>query len=101
VEDPNPFHGIYASVARRSLREDEGFDNWHPEQRMTRDEAVRSFTVWNAYGSHQEADLGALETGKRADLIVLSEDVFACPEERIKEIRPVLTMVGGEIVFRA
>jgi predicted amidohydrolase YtcJ len=112
VEDPNPFHGIYASVARRPLvntplshamgegGRGEGAA-WRPEQRMTRDEAVRSFTVWNAYGSHQEADLGTLETGKRADLVVLTEDVFTCPEERIKDIRPVLTMVGGEVAFRA
>jgi predicted amidohydrolase YtcJ len=68
---------------------------------MTRDEAVRSFTVWNAYASRQEADLGTLEPGKRADLIVLSDDVFRCPEERIAEIRPVLTLVGGDVVYTA
>lgn len=98
VEDANPFHGMYASVARRPLSgEDRG---WQPEQRMTRAEAVRSYTVWNAYGSHQEADFGTLEPGKRADLVVLTEDVFACPEEAIKDIQPVLTMVDGQIVFR-
>ena len=68
---------------------------------MTRDEAVRSFTAWNAYASRQEGDLGTLEPGKRADLIVLSEDVFTCPDERIAEIRPVLTVVGGEIAYTA
>jgi predicted amidohydrolase YtcJ len=98
VEDPNPFHGLYASVTRRPLSgEDMG---WQPEQRMTRAEAMRSFTVWNAYAAHQEAELGTLEPGKRADLVVLSEDVFTCPEERIKDITPVLTMVGGEVVYR-
>jgi predicted amidohydrolase YtcJ len=98
VEDANPFHGIYASVARRPLSgEDRG---WQPEQRMTREEAVRSYTVWNAYGSHQEADLGTLEPSKRADLVVLSEDVFTCPEDRIKDIRPVLTMVDGQVAYR-
>ncbi len=101
VEDPNPFHGIYASVARRPLSgEPRNHDGWRPEERMTREEAVRSFTVWNAYGSHQEADLGSLEAGKRADLVVLSDDVFTCPEERMKEITPVLTMVGGVVEFR-
>jgi predicted amidohydrolase YtcJ len=65
---------------------------------MTREEAVRSFTTWNAYASHQEADLGALAPGMRADLIVCSDDVFTCPEERIQHIRPVLTMLGGEVV---
>jgi hypothetical protein len=66
---------------------------------MTREEAVRSFTTWNAYASHRESELGALVPGMRADLIVCSEDVFACPEERIKDIHPVLTMVGGEVVY--
>jgi len=63
---------------------------------MTREEAVRAFTTWNAWASHQEAELGSLEPGKRPDLVVLSDAVFACPESRIKAIVPVLTMVGGE-----
>ncbi len=96
VENPNPFHGIYAAVARRPRSGDD--PGWQPEQRMTRAEAVRSFTTWNAYASRQEADLGALIPGQRADLIVCSDDVFTCPEEAIVDIRPVLTMVGGEIV---
>jgi predicted amidohydrolase YtcJ len=96
VENPNPFHGIYAAVARRPRSGDD--PGWQPEQRMTRMEAVRSFTTWNAYASHQEADLGALAPGRRADLIVCSADVFTCPEDTIKDIRPVLTVVGGEIV---
>jgi predicted amidohydrolase YtcJ len=99
VESPNPFHGIYAAVTRRPRSgEDRG---WQPEQCMTRDEAVRSFTTWNAYASHREGDLGSLEPGKRADLVVLSDDVFICPEEGIKDIRPLLTLVGGQVVFRA
>jgi predicted amidohydrolase YtcJ len=98
VESPNPFHGIHASVTRRP-RSGEN-PGWQPEQRMTRAEAVRSFTTWNAFASRQEATLGSLETGKAADLVVLSDDVFACPEERIAEIRPVLTIVGGDIVYR-
>jgi predicted amidohydrolase YtcJ len=99
VESPNPFYGIHAAVTRRPRTGDD--PHWQPEQRMTRDEAVRSFTAWNAYASRQEADLGTLEPGKRADLIALSEDVFTCPDDRIAEIRPVLTMVGGDIVHRA
>ena len=67
---------------------------------MTREEAVRSFTSWNAEAAHQEGETGTLEAGKRADLVALDEDVFTCPEGRIKDIVPVLTMVGGEIVYR-
>jgi predicted amidohydrolase YtcJ len=97
VESPNPFLGIHAAVTRRPRA---GADpGWQPEQRMTRLEAVRSFTTWNAWACRQEGDLGSLEAGKRADLVVLSEDVFTCPEARIAEIRPVLTLLDGQVVF--
>jgi len=98
VESPSPFHGIYAAVARRPLSGEER--GWQPEQRMTRAEAVRSFTTWNAFASRQERELGSLTVGKLADLVVLSDDVFTCPEARIAQIAPVLTLVGGEIVYR-
>jgi predicted amidohydrolase YtcJ len=68
---------------------------------MTREEAVRSFTTWNAFASRQERDLGSLGMGKQADVVVLSADVVTCDEAQIPEIRPVLTLVGGEIVYRA
>ena len=98
VESPNPFHGIHAAVTRRPRGDGKG---WQPEQRMTRDEAVRSFTTWNAFASRQESELGSLEVGKQADVVVLSDDVFTCAEARIAEIRPVLTLIGGEVVHRA
>ena len=97
VEDANPFHGLYAAVTRRPREGDD--PGWQPAQRMTRDEAVRSFTVWNARSIGREAEQGSLEPGKRADLIALSEDVFACAAEAIAGIRPTLTMVGGDVVF--
>jgi hypothetical protein len=93
VEDPNPFHGLHAAITRRPLFGDH--PGWQPEQRMTRAEAVRSFTSWNAWAAGQEAELGSLEPGKRADLVVLSDDVMTCDERRIKDITPVITMVGG------
>ncbi len=97
VEDANPFHGIYAAVTRRPLSGED--PTWQPEERMTRAEAVRAFTTWTAYAARQEHELGSLEPGKRADLVVLSGDVFTCPEARIKDIVPKLTMVDGEAVF--
>jgi hypothetical protein len=97
VELPNPFHGIHAAVTRRPRT---GPDpGWQPDQRMTRAEAVRAFTAWNAYAAHQEAELGTLEPGKQADLVVCSADVFTCPETEIAAIEPVLSLVGGEIVL--
>jgi hypothetical protein len=99
VESPNPFLGIHAAVTRRAL---DGRDRgWQPEQCMTRQEAVRAFTTWNAYASHQEADFGTLQAGKRADLVVLSEDVFTCADDRLASIAPALTMVAGEVAWRA
>ena len=97
VELPNPFHGVHAAVTRRPRG---GPDpGWQPEQRMTRGEAVRAFTAWNAYAAHQEAALGTLEPGKWADLVACSTDVFVCPEAEIPGIQPLLTLVGGEIVL--
>jgi predicted amidohydrolase YtcJ len=99
VEDANPFHGLHAAVTRRPR---EGADpGWQPGQRMTRDEAVRSFTVWNARSVGLAADQGSLEVGRRADLIALPDDVFTCPEERIAGLAPVLTMVGGVVAHGA
>jgi len=97
VEDVSPFHGIHAAVTRRPRGGDD--PGWQPGQRMTRPEAVRAFTAWNAVASRQEAELGTLEPGKRADLVALSEDVFTCPDDRLAAIVPALTMVGGRIVF--
>jgi predicted amidohydrolase YtcJ len=68
---------------------------------MTREEAVRAFTIWNARSIGLDADQGSLEAGKRADLIALSDDVFTCAEEMIAGITPTLAMVGGEIVHGA
>jgi predicted amidohydrolase YtcJ len=97
VELPNPFHGIHAAVTRRPLA---GPDpSWQPEQRMTRGEAVRAFTAWNAYATHRESELGSLELGKWADLVVCSADVFTCAEMDIAQIEPVLTLIAGEVVF--
>ena len=96
VEDANPFHGLHAAVTRRPREGDD--PRWQPAQRMTRDEAVRSFTIWNARSIGGERELGSLEPGKRADLIALSDDVFTCAEQAIADITPVLTMVGGDIV---
>ena len=88
------------STRRLTRRPREGDrPGWRPEQRMTRLEAVRSFTSWNAWAARQDAELGSLEPGKRADLVVLDDDVLTCDETRIKNFAPVLTMVGGEIVY--
>jgi predicted amidohydrolase YtcJ len=97
VEDANPFHGLHAAVTRRPRDGRPAVEG--PGQRMTRLEAVRSFTSWNAWAAGQEAELGTLEAGKRADLVVLDDDVLTCDETRIIDVAPLITMVGGEIVY--
>lgn len=100
VERGEPLIEFYAAVARRSL---EGFSdaNWHREQRVTRAEALRMFTLGAAFAAFQELERGTIEPGKVADFTVFSADVMQIPEPEILRARCELTIVGGEIVFEA
>lgn len=98
VEEPDPLHGIQAGVTRAPLDGDD--DGWQPEQRMTRLEAVRSFTTWAAYGAFEEAVAGSIEPGKRADFAVLDGDPFTCEARAIGAIPVAMTIVAGEVVYR-
>ena len=98
VELVNPYHGLYAAVTRKD-RLGEPPEGWHAEQCMTREEALRSFTIWAAYGDFNEDIKGSLEVGKLADLVVLDRDIMTCPEEDIKDTQALMTVSGGEVVF--
>ncbi len=91
----NPFQAMWTMVSRQS----QGEHTVNPSEAVTRESALKTYTINNAYASFEEKLKGSLKTGKLADLIVLSEDLITCPEERIKEIKPVLTIVGGRIVY--
>jgi len=99
VERGDPRIEFYAAVARKGLN---GYsdENWKPEQAVTREEALKMFTLWPAYASFQEDALGTIEPGKRADFTVFSKDIMTVPEEEILTAEPVMTVIGGEIVFR-
>jgi predicted amidohydrolase YtcJ len=99
VEPPNPLFGIHAGVTRRPRDGDD--PGWQPEQRMTREEAIRSFTTWAAYGAFEEQFAGSIEPGKRADLVVIDGDPFTCDEQAIAAIPVMATIVGGDIVYRS
>jgi predicted amidohydrolase YtcJ len=71
-----------------------------PEQRMTREEALRSYTLSNAYAAFEEELKGSLTPGKLADIVVLSKDIMTIPEEEIPETRVVFTIVGGKVLYR-
>lgn len=100
VESHNPFLGIYAAVTRQNLdRQPEG--GFHPEQRLTREEALRAFTIDAAYAAFWEERVGSLEYGKLADFVILDRDVMTCDVEEIPETKVLKTYSFGELVYEA
>jgi predicted amidohydrolase YtcJ len=97
VEDVDPIASFHASVTRE-MASGEAF---HPEQSMTRTEALRSYTLDAAYAAFEEHEKGSITPGKLADLVVLSKDVMAVPADEIRTARVVTTIVGGRIAFAA
>ena len=98
IETPNPYENIYCAVTRCDLDgKPEG--GWRPEEKLTVHEAVEAIPVTAAYSAYQEKEKGTLEAGKLADMVVLSDDIFSIPEEKIKDLSAELTVRGGEIVY--
>lgn len=98
VEFFNVMEGIYCAVTRKDLN-GEPAGGWHPEQCLDVEEAVRIYTEGGAYAGFEEAVKGRLEPGMLADFAVLSEDIFTCEPDRIKDIRVERTVVGGKTVW--
>jgi hypothetical protein len=98
VEQPNPMLGLYAAITRQDVQGNPP-GGWAPDQRMTRMEALKSFTINAAYAAHLEKELGTLEAGKLADLVVLSGDVMTEPVRNIPTTTAVRTMIGGRWVY--
>jgi predicted amidohydrolase YtcJ len=100
VERGEPMIEFYAAVSRKSLKGFTG-EGWHPEQALTREQALKMFTLWPAFAAFEEQDKGSLEVGKLADLTVLSNDIMKIPEPDILKTSCVMTIIGGEVVFDA
>jgi len=98
VELVNPLISFKASVARQDAR---GWPagGWFPEQRMTRDEALKSMSLWAAYAAFQEKELGSLSAGKWADFVVLDQDIMRVPDAVLLDTRVLSTWVGGRAVY--
>jgi predicted amidohydrolase YtcJ len=96
VEDVDPIPCFYASVTRR-LKNGEAF---FPQERMTREEALASYTINGAFASFQENDLGSLTVGKLADITILSSDIMTVPDDEIPKTTVVMTIVGGRILYQ-
>lgn len=96
VEDVDPIANFYDAVAHR-LSDGSIF---MPEQRVTREEALRSYTLSNAYAAFEEELKGSLSAGKLADIVVLSKDIMTVPEAEVPQARVVYTIVGGKVLYR-
>ncbi len=96
VEDVDPIASFHAAVSRRMANG----EFFHAGQRMTREEALRSYTIDAAWAAFEEESKGSLEVGKLADLTVLSRDIMAVPEEDIPGARVVYTVLGGRVAYR-
>ena len=95
VEDADPIPSFYGMVAR--VTSDGSV--FTPEQRLTREEALRAYTINNAYAAFQENELGSITPGKYADITVLSRDIMSVPEDQIPGTEVVYTIVGGQVKF--
>ena len=97
VESVDPIRDYHAAVTRK-MNNDEFF---YPQQCMTRIDALRARTLDAAYAAFEEDIKGSLETGKLADITVLSKDILEVPAEEILDARVLYTIVGGEVRYRA
>ena len=98
VELANPYHGFYASVTRMS-RGEQPPEGWYADQCMTREEALRSFTIWGAYSMFGEEIKGSLEEGKLADFVVIDRDYMTCEAWELMNIQALTTVLGGKVVY--
>ncbi|MBK9243028.1 MAG: amidohydrolase [Acidobacteria bacterium] len=96
VEDVDPIASYYATVTRKVADGSVFF----PDQRMSRIEGLKSYTLWAAYGAFEENTKGSLTPGKLADIVVLSKDITTVPDDEIRQAKVVYTIVGGRVVYR-
>jgi predicted amidohydrolase YtcJ len=98
VEPVNPIPSFYASVTRKTLAgtPDGGHE---PEEKMTREQALRSYTLDAAYGAFEEGIKGSIEPGKLADLVIFDRDIMTVDEMDILNARVSMTIVGGKVVY--
>ena len=100
VEEVNPLLTFHAAVTRQDPN-NLPRGGWYPEQRMTREEALQSMTIWPAYAGFQESMLGSLSPGKYADFVVLDRDIMRIPDAEILGTRVISTWIGGKRVYEA
>ncbi|MBI3653923.1 MAG: TonB family protein [Acidobacteria bacterium] len=100
VERGEPMIEFYAAVSRKDMKGFTG-EGWHPEQKVSRQDALKMFTLWAANAAFEEKSRGSIEVGKFADLTVLSADIMKIAEPEILKTRCIMTVIGGEVVYDA
>lgn len=100
VEDPNPFWGLYAGITRQDHQGNPP-GGFLPQEKLTREEALKSWTLDAAYAAFEEGKKGSITPGKLADFLILTADVMRIPEREILKAGPRVTVLGGEIVYQA
>jgi len=98
VDSLDPMDSLYVATTRKDYS---GYpeDGWYPEEKLTMDQAVYCFTMGSAYASFEEDIKGSIEPGKLADIVVLSDDPFESYEQEIRRIKPVMTIMNGDIYY--
>jgi predicted amidohydrolase YtcJ len=99
VEQVNPFITFHSAITRQDST---GYPpgGWYPGQRMTREEALKSMTIWPAHAAFQDSLMGSISPGKYADFTVLDQDIMTAPPEGILTTHVVATYVGGKPVYQ-
>ena len=100
VEEVNPLLTFHAAVTRQDPAGAPP-GGWFPDQKMTREEALQSMTIWPAYAGFQEAVMGSITPGKYADFVVLDRDIMRVPDDDILKARVLSTWIGGKPVYEA
>jgi predicted amidohydrolase YtcJ len=95
----NPLLGIYAAVTRRTT-DGKNPEGWFPDQKISVEEAVKAYTLNNAYAAFEEQEKGSITVGKLADFVVLSDNIFVIDPVRIAEVSVEVTVVGGSVVYQ-
>ena len=100
VEQVNPLISFHSAVTRQDAT---GWPpgGWYPEQKMTREEALRAMTIWPAYAAFQEKVMGSITPGKYADFVILDQDIMTVPPNEILRTRVLSTWIGGKPVYEA
>jgi predicted amidohydrolase YtcJ len=99
VERPDPLLGFYAAITRQDAQSWPA-DGWYPEQILSREHALYGFTKGAAYAAFQEDLLGSLEVGKKADFVILDQDIMSIPKESILNTKIVATYINGKAVYQ-